>query len=498
MANLFNQLGLFGANAAQMMPQPVQPAKLGLLDRLGRQLVPGDSQWSPSDDERKAMMKRGLLEAGLTMLATPTGTGSPIAGIARGLLAGKDAMQADAVDMRNQRLGLGVGRGGILPAKIQEADYFAKKSGLKEGTKEYMDFMSKYSGASSEGIDFKVINDVPTIIDSANKSFDWYDFETGRWNKVTQPGAGQPQGAPQQRDWSRGDKPQSLEEIQDWYKFWQGNGIPKEQLDKGANQLALGLEYTKDFKIDGQAGYTPPPVSSLPPPVNSGGQPNPFQKPDAAKEPTWNTPVVETRGGKRVRVRYNNQGGEQVLGEAEPDPVDPSKLTDDMRKTSTLLSRMDFSLNQIREVEASDKAANRPGYGVAAIDYLPDAIGNDLKSSGRQQVEAAQLDALDAALTLATGAAYTKEQLIGLRKAYFPQPNDSEATIKAKQARFENVIQSARVRAGSAAQTPIKPPGVLGDKPVPQRNSKGWLLHTDKAGNRAYVSPDKKQFEAIP
>ena len=177
--------------------------------------------------------------------------------------------------------------------------------------------------------------------------------------------------------------------------------------------------------------------------------------PPEPKPATWNAPVVETRGGKQVRVRYGTQDGqpiEQVMGEAEPDPASSAKLTDDMRKTSTLLSRMEFALKQVQDVEAKDPEANRPGYGTYALDMLPEPIGNSLKSAGRQQIEAAQLDALDAALTLATGAAYTKEQLFGLRKAYFPQPNDDESTIRAKAERFKNVIESARVRAGSASQ----------------------------------------------
>jgi hypothetical protein len=32
---------------------------------------------------------------------------------------------------------------------------------------------------------------------------------------------------------------------------------------------------------------------------------------------------------------------------------------------------------------------------------------------------------------------------------------------------------------------------------TPAKNSKGWTLHTDKDGNRAYVSPDSKQFEEV-
>ena len=34
-------------------------------------------------------------------------------------------------------------------------------------------------------------------------------------------------------------------------------------------------------------------------------------------------------------------------------------------------------------------------------------------------------------------------------------------------------------------------------KPGSPKNAKGWLLHTDKNGNKAYVSPDGKQFEEV-
>ena len=37
-----------------------------------------------------------------------------------------------------------------------------------------------------------------------------------------------------------------------------------------------------------------------------------------------------------------------------------------------------------------------------------------------------------------------------------------------------------------------------GEPQMPPENAKGWKLMIDKAGNRAYVSPDKKQFEETP
>jgi len=58
---------------------------------------------------------------------------------------------------------------------------------------------------------------------------------------------------------------------------------------------------------------------------------------------------------------------------------------------------------------------------------------------------------LDAALTLGTGAAYTKEQLEGYRTSYFPQLGDDEQTIKAKAQRLNNLVEAAYSKAGRAA-----------------------------------------------
>ena len=45
---------------------------------------------------------------------------------------------------------------------------------------------------------------------------------------------------------------------------------------------------------------------------------------------------------------------------------------------------------------------------------------------------------------------------------------------------------------GETKSTTSQPAGV-----VPLVNSKGWRLHTDANGNRAYVSPDRKQIEEV-
>lgn len=128
--------------------------------------------------------------------------------------------------------------------------------------------------------------------------------------------------------------------------------------------------------------------------------------------------------------------------------------TEGERKAATLLKRMEGSLSQLNAALAANPDVAKPsavGNLIESIPLVGAPLGNLVTRSDRQRVEAAQLDILDAALTLGTGAAYTKEQLEGYRKSYFPQVGDGPDVIRDKQARLENVLGAARVAAGRAA-----------------------------------------------
>jgi len=123
------------------------------------------------------------------------------------------------------------------------------------------------------------------------------------------------------------------------------------------------------------------------------------------------------------------------------------------RKAATLASRLNFSVGQMNEAIGLDPKAAMPSTPaeiarfVSRTDFLP----NKLNTDQRQVVEAAQEDILDAALTLGTGAAYSREQLAGYKKSYFPQLGDSATTVKTKQERLNNLLKSAEVASGRAA-----------------------------------------------
>ncbi len=152
--------------------------------------------------------------------------------------------------------------------------------------------------------------------------------------------------------------------------------------------------------------------------------------------------------------RYNPDGSLQAIPGG---PADPSigktqaTPTEGERKSAALGTRLDAALQSLQSLEQKDPGVSRPGVLEKLSGVVGEAPANYVRSSNRQQADAAQLDALDAALTLATGAAYTKEQLQNLRKAYFPQLGDSDETAKAKQQTFETIVKTARISAGRAA-----------------------------------------------
>lgn len=148
-------------------------------------------------------------------------------------------------------------------------------------------------------------------------------------------------------------------------------------------------------------------------------------------------------------------------GKLEPIPGGPAAdgkpLTEDQAKSAGYALRMDNALKLIDEVGKSNPGAIRPGALAAATNALPETLANTLRPEARQRVEAAQLDALDAALTLNTGAAYTREQLQGLSRSYFAQPGDDDKTVADKGNRLQSLIDTARLRAGEkgAAMTDV-------------------------------------------
>ena len=140
-----------------------------------------------------------------------------------------------------------------------------------------------------------------------------------------------------------------------------------------------------------------------------------------------------------------------------------AKPTEGEKKTATLAGRLEKSLTDLEKIGEENPKALSPEVTPSLLQsgllsYIPgsEMIAGKISSSDRLRAEAAQLDALDAALTLGTGAAYTKEQLRGYAKAYFPQIGDTPEVIAEKNDRFANIVRLARSQAGAAYVPPIQ------------------------------------------
>lgn len=172
---------------------------------------------------------------------------------------------------------------------------------------------------------------------------------------------------------------------------------------------------------------------------------------------------VSGADGNPVLVQQDKRSGQLIPVQGfKPKESAGTSATEGERKAATLLKRLEGSQAQLNAALQENPDAAKPGIlqnGLRAMGA--DALSNKVTGAERQRIEAAQIDMLDAALTLGTGAAYTKEQLEGYRKSYFPQLGDAPATIKDKEARLKNVIEAAKIAAGRAApKAPASSPNI--------------------------------------
>lgn len=159
-------------------------------------------------------------------------------------------------------------------------------------------------------------------------------------------------------------------------------------------------------------------------------------------------------------MQLENKLYEMRIAERKAGATNINMPTESERTAGFLTNRVVNSLNQLQTVVGAKPTAASPNFGAEAVRFLTGSeyLKNLANPEARQQVEAAQLEILDAALTLGTGAAYTREQLENYRRSYFPQLGDKPGTVADKQKRLTSLIDSAMIKSGRAA--PAMPSGV--------------------------------------
>ena len=159
-------------------------------------------------------------------------------------------------------------------------------------------------------------------------------------------------------------------------------------------------------------------------------------------------------------MQLENKLYEMRIAERKAGATNINMPSESERTAGFLTNRVVNSLNQLQTVVGAKPTAASPNFGAEAVRFLTGSeyLKNLANPEARQQVEAAQLEILDAALTLGTGAAYTREQLENYRRSYFPQLGDKPGTVADKQKRLTSLIDSAMIKSGRAA--PAMPSGV--------------------------------------
>ena len=208
--------------------------------------------------------------------------------------------------------------------------------------------------------------------------------------------------------------------------------------------------------------YTPKSLSLF---QKSGNFEDLIPKPDAIKATQdYDAPQLDQLSGKyvflpkRPGLPIKDLAG-NIVTDIKLSEKAGDKLTEGERTAGFLSTRLNNSLNQLKTVTGEKPSAASPNIKAEAVRFFTrsDYLKNLTNPEARQQVEAAQYDILDSALTLGTGAAYTREQLESYRQSYFPQLGDKPKTVEDKAKRLEGLLDAAYQKAGRAAPKEAQP-----------------------------------------
>lgn len=178
--------------------------------------------------------------------------------------------------------------------------------------------------------------------------------------------------------------------------------------------------------------------------------------------------------------------------------------TAEERQTAYHYGVLQDSENRIRGALMKDKKAEAAPLLPELMERIPlgDVFANYITDPERRIVRTNQMDMLDSALWLTTGAAYTPKQLEIKYRGYFPQPGDDPATRKEKAEKLNNMIALARRRAAMGLSAPggdgpagpngpTGPSGPSGPKTLPAGMSAAGARAQAKAAIAAGKPRDK-------
>ena len=129
---------------------------------------------------------------------------------------------------------------------------------------------------------------------------------------------------------------------------------------------------------------------------------------------------------------------------------------------------------------------------VSGVPFVGGVLERGAQTPEQQQYKNAALAWIRAKLRKESGAAIGADEAAQEYQNYFPVVGDTKEVIEQKRSLRQSAMDEMRISSGKAA---VK---VDEARPkIPPKNAQGWLLYTDKNGNKAYVSPDGKQYQKV-
>jgi hypothetical protein len=148
------------------------------------------------------------------------------------------------------------------------------------------------------------------------------------------------------------------------------------------------------------------------------------------------------------------------LNESKRSSVSLTVPTEGERKAGFMANILDKNILQMQKSLNIDPSAVKPNVPASVVSAItgPNLLSRSITPAQRQVIEDSQMDVLDAALTLRTGAAYTPVQLNAMRDSYFPKLGDSTSAVNAKRQRLETLLEGAYIASGRATPPRVSEP----------------------------------------
>jgi hypothetical protein len=232
-------------------------------------------------------------------------------------------------------------------------------------------------------------------------------------------------------------------------------GVQQGQLDVSRQDLvlrrqkqALDARGEGEWKLqeaeDGFFWTNPRSRQVIPADVTGGAAPGAVPGPTPIPAPDAAMPGQPAPGMPEVAPPPAGAGQPPAF---RPKPKD-GKTSENERTAAYNAGRTLLSAADIFNTVKSDPDAIAPGALEAAVGLFIDP--NFIRSADRQIVSSAQYEAVDALLTLATGAAYNQEQRASQIQRFIPLYSDKPKTREYKKRALLDTIQVAKTKSGSA------------------------------------------------